>query len=429
MSFELALSKKHEVQDEKVYGFEKAYFILEKKIDDILNKQKTALISLAGKSASGKTFFSEELKKKLTKKDNSVAIISTDDFYNESENLKDKDLNLEELQNKIKKLKEEHNIILVEGFQVKDNDTLSQKPDFKVFIDLDSEDRLALKIERDSKSFRTLKESLDLVVEAFVYSPEIAKKFEGNIDKSDFDLEVINTYKNLNNPELYIRNNELIFSSSNKTEKRSINDKEVEILKKAGIKFFNNELLNQNKESNEYLKDYLNLKQEDIKRVEVFKTKDLPGNYQKQLKFFNDKRLDNINIAIIPDDLWLKGSQPTESDALNNIILMKESYFRKVDKPDEIAWLTHELSHCQVFLELKSEKQYQDNMQKFAFLDLNTKYSYPNNLVEKETFTKQFQFLKDNGKNREEILKAISFYYNNEDLAFFNKILDSIYNS
>lgn len=66
-------------------------------------------------------------------------------------------------------------------------------------------------------------------------------------------------------------------------------------------------------------------------------------------------------------------------------------------------------------------------MQRFAFEDLETEYTYPNNPVEQFTFTKQFQYLKEQGKSREDVLKMLSHDYNEEDFPFFNRLLDSVY--
>jgi len=52
-----------------------------------------------------------------------------------------------------------------------------------------------------------------------------------------------------------------------------------------------------------YFQDYLELKEGDIERIELTKADDLPKNYQQQLESFNDQRLGNITIAVIPDDL------------------------------------------------------------------------------------------------------------------------------
>lgn len=208
-----------------------------------------------------------------------------------------------------------------------------------------------------------------------------------------------------------------------KKELKNEDDKKITKIR-SSIKAENPSL---NKDPQQYLKNYLELRDRDIERIDLLKARDLPENYQKQFKTFNDKRLDNINIAVVPDDLWLKGSQPSESDAENNIVLIKQSYFENNNNSDEIAWMTHELAHCQVFLDTESLKDYQEDMKRFAFNDLYSEYPYPNNLVERITFTKQFQFLKDEGRSREDVVKMISNFYNDEDLDFFDKILDSIY--
>ena len=78
-------------------------------------------------------------------------------------------------------------------------------------------------------------------------------------------------------------------------------------------------------------------------------------------------------------------------------------------------------------MDSKSPEEYQDNMQKYAFDDLGTEYTYPNNPVEQFTFTKQFQYLKEQGKSREDVLAMISKYYEEEDFPFFNRLLDNVY--
>lgn len=185
-------------------------------------------------------------------------------------------------------------------------------------------------------------------------------------------------------------------------------------------------------EIKQHLQKYLNLKDGAIERVKLLKVKDLPKNYQAQREAFNDEKLDKINIAVIPDDLWVKGDQPSESIVEKQLISIKQSYFEAQKNPDEIAWLCHELAHCQNFLNSESPEEYQNNTQKFAFEDLRTKYTYPNNPVEQFAFTKQFQFLKKQGKSREYVLEKINEYYNKknfnkEDFSFFNRLLNNVY--
>lgn len=183
----------------------------------------------------------------------------------------------------------------------------------------------------------------------------------------------------------------------------------------------------EHREIKQHLQEYLGLKEGTVERIGLLKAKDLPENYQVQREALHDERLDRVTIAVVPDDLWVKGSQPSESSAENQLILIKQSYFEAQENPDEIAWLCHELAHCQNLLDSESPEEYQGNMQKYAFEDLKTEYTYPNNPVEQFTFTKQFQFLKKQGKNREDVLAMLGKYYHEEDFPFFNRLLDSVY--
>lgn len=189
----------------------------------------------------------------------------------------------------------------------------------------------------------------------------------------------------------------------------------------------NIEQTDKTKNLQQHLQKYLELKEDVVERIGLLKAKNLPKNYQAQREALYDERLDNVIIAVIPDDLWIKGNQPSESNAENQLILIKQSYFETQEKPDEIAWMIHELAHCQNFLDSKSTEAYQKNMQTFAFNDLKTEYSYPNNLVEKHAFTKQFQYLKKQGKSKENVLSMLNEHYNKEDFPFFNRLLDYVY--
>jgi hypothetical protein len=85
------------------------------------------------------------------------------------------------------------------------------------------------------------------------------------------------------------------------------------------------------------------------------------------------------------------------------------------------------LAHCQNFLDSESAEAYQKNMQTFAFDDLRTEYTYPNNRVEQQTFAKQFQYLKEQGRSREDVLTMLGKYYHEEYFPFFNRLLDGVY--
>ncbi len=175
------------------------------------------------------------------------------------------------------------------------------------------------------------------------------------------------------------------------------------------------------------IQNCLGIEQKDIERIELLKVENLPEHYRAQFEILHDERLNGVTIAVVPDELWVKGDQPSESSADKQLILIKKSYFETQENPDEIAWLCHELAHCQNFLDSQSPEEYQDNMQKLAFEDLNTGFPYPNNLVEKFTFTRQFQYLKEQGKSRDEVLEMLSHDYKEKDIPFFSRLLDAVY--
>ncbi len=179
-----------------------------------------------------------------------------------------------------------------------------------------------------------------------------------------------------------------------------------------------------------YLKDRFELTDEDIEndaeKIELAKLKDLPEHYKKQYEALKDQRLEGVRILVVPDNIWRK-SQPSESAAEQQLISFKESYFKNIDKPDEIAWTIHELAHCKRFLDSDSSESYQKDMQTFAFDDIKSEYSYPNNKVEEYTFKRQFEYLKNQGKKKEEIVQMLKQYYEENDFLFFNKLLGKIY--
>lgn len=182
----------------------------------------------------------------------------------------------------------------------------------------------------------------------------------------------------------------------------------------------------ENNKLQQYLQKHLGLKIKDAKKIKLLKAKNLPAPYQAQLAAFDDKRLENITIAVVPDNLWIKGNLPSESSAEKLLILIKKNYFEAKKNPDEIAWVLHELAHCQNFLISESAKIYQKNMRTFAFEELKTKHLYPNNLVEKFAFSKQFHYLKKKGESKKNILTLLKQYYSKKDFPFFDKLLGNI---
>jgi hypothetical protein len=173
----------------------------------------------------------------------------------------------------------------------------------------------------------------------------------------------------------------------------------------------------------EHLKGYLAPEnQEDLEKVELFDVSKMPEHYQKQLKFLKDERLNDIVVAVVPKELWRKSSQPSESDAAHGMVLFRQDYW---NGPDNIAWMTHELAHCSKFKD--EPEQYQKDSQTFAFDDLGSKYTYPNNKVEEFTFSRQFEYLKEQGMSKEQIVEGLKEEYDEEDFKLLNRLLERVF--
>ncbi|OGZ34156.1 MAG: hypothetical protein A2Y98_02375 [Candidatus Portnoybacteria bacterium RBG_19FT_COMBO_36_7] len=176
----------------------------------------------------------------------------------------------------------------------------------------------------------------------------------------------------------------------------------------------------------QYVKERFEIDDEEAEKIELFEAESLSEHYKRQYEALNDKKLENVKILVVPDDVWQK-SQPSESAADKQLVSFKESYFKNIEKPDEIAWMLHELAHCKRFLDSESSEAYKKDNQTFAFNNIKSEYTYPNNKVEEYAFSQQFEYLKNQGKTRQEIAEMLKEYYKEDDFLFFNKILDKTY--
>lgn len=169
-----------------------------------------------------------------------------------------------------------------------------------------------------------------------------------------------------------------------------------------------------------HLKEYLGL--DFNEKIELINLDSLTPEQKKQLDCFNQDELAWVKIGIVPEKNWHKGSQPSESDAKRGIILFNEEYFKE---KDTVAWLTHELAHC-ARNNRKPEAYQEDSITKF-YNDIEENNTYPNNKVEKEAFTKQFQYLKNSGLAKEDIITEMEKYYDEHGMKFLNKVLEEIF--
>lgn len=177
-----------------------------------------------------------------------------------------------------------------------------------------------------------------------------------------------------------------------------------------------------------YLTQYLELQPgQNAETIRFENAAGLEGEYADQSRFLKDERLAGVEIAVVPDGLWAKGASPSESHADRGLILMKEGYFHDPQKKiqDETAWMTHELAHCQQFMD-RGPEGYAQASEAVVFNDLGPE-KYPNNQVEEQTFTRQFEYLKAAGIDREQVTGMLEEHYGSEQFRFLDRILDRVY--
>ena len=102
-----------------------------------------------------------------------------------------------------------------------------------------------------------------------------------------------------------------------------------------------------------------------IEKATFVETQNLPARHKESYDFLNDDQLAKTMIGVVPDLMWVKGHQPSESSAEHDLILVKESYYNGAD---EIGWMVHELAHCLRFKE--ASDTYEKDSATFAFDDL-----------------------------------------------------------
>lgn len=176
-----------------------------------------------------------------------------------------------------------------------------------------------------------------------------------------------------------------------------------------------------------YLVSYLELGQDkDPQSIRFERADGLTRQYGDQYRFLADERLAGVEIAVVPDGFWVKGKQPSESHAARSLILVREGFYLDPasQEQDELAWMTHELAHCQQFMDKGND--YDKESQQAAFEDIGLD-TYPNSRVEEHAFGKQFEYLKIKGVSREGVAKMMREHYGPEDFKFLDKILDRVY--
>ena len=150
---------------------------------------KRIIIGIAGGSASGKTSLAKRLKREF-EDTNSVIIIRQDDYYNDQakmtmderlkvnydhpfafdNNLLAKHLNELRARSDIIELVEPHDVIVVEGLFVLEDESIRKNLDIKVFVDTPADVRFIRRLNRD---VRDRGRSLDNVIAQYMNTVRI----------------------------------------------------------------------------------------------------------------------------------------------------------------------------------------------------------------------------------------------------------------
>ncbi len=176
-----------------------------------------------------------------------------------------------------------------------------------------------------------------------------------------------------------------------------------------------------------HLSAYLELKSDaDAESLRFETAGSLTGEYADQYRFLGDPRLAETTVVVVPDRLWVKGSQPSESSAERDMILIREGYMHDPSRKeqDEVAWMTHELAHIQRGKDVGEKYAAESEEKAFGDLDIGT---YPNNKVEEHAFGRQFAYLRVKGVPRAKVVELLRGEYGPEDFAFLDRLLDRAY--
>ncbi len=180
--------------------------------------------------------------------------------------------------------------------------------------------------------------------------------------------------------------------------------------------------INVKKFLHEYFKDK-DIDPAEAENIPLINIENLPPQYIEQIDILHDPRLSSTLVAVVPEKIWTKNKQPSESNAENDLVLFRADY---LESKDDTAWMTHELAHCLRFKD--APEQYKADSQTLAFDDVKSEYLYPNNKVEEYAFRRQFEFLKQKGLSREQIIEKLKADYQEPtDFKFFNKLLDQLH--
>jgi len=210
-------TEQNEKEHKEINGFDKGLEITLQEVENLLKGKGELLLSVAGKTGSGKSTFADGLSKLLHEKQLTSTTISSDNFYKEDRS----GIDVKKLQETITKLQSgvpvdkltPAQIIIVEGLQTIKDELLGQKADFRTYLKAPFSKRIAQRLVRDEQNnYRTIKDSLNLVTNMSDEDLMKFKEFEKEPDMSGVDIVVNNENIGQNEPRLYVENNRLNFA-------------------------------------------------------------------------------------------------------------------------------------------------------------------------------------------------------------------------
>jgi len=213
----LSSMEQNEKEYKEINGFDNGLEITLREVENLLKGKDELLLSVAGKTGSGKSTFADRLSKLLHEKQLTSTTISSDNFYKEDRS----GIDVKKLQETITKLQSgvpvdkltPAQIIIVEGLQTIKDELLGQKADFRTYLKAPFSKRIAQRLVRDEQNnYRTIKDSLNLVTNMSNEDLMKFKEFEKEPDMSGVDIVVNNENIGQAEPRLYVENKKLNFA-------------------------------------------------------------------------------------------------------------------------------------------------------------------------------------------------------------------------
>lgn len=221
------------------------------KIKEILKQKDSVLVSIAGKTGSGKSTYADRLREVLAQEGISATIVSSDDFYKQSPDgqiavIDRQAIDVDKLQNTIMTLQKGEaianyspaQVLIVEGLQTMQNEVLGQPPDHRTYLEVPFSKRIPRRIARDHQAgYRSIQDFLTLAANMTAADLKNMQEFEQDPDMAGVDLVVQNNYQHPQEPDLYIAGETLFFEVNGEVQGSvAVDPAQIRTLENIGIR-------------------------------------------------------------------------------------------------------------------------------------------------------------------------------------------------